>query len=158
MRNESFSALISFPVNEILKQGCFALLSPGSSHCLLFGEWPQSEDEERRVQESFMCLLVVVSREIPNWLFFSSVLPVCVPSSLFWHLQTWCVVCCSQAKHACKLLSGTSKCRYKTPGDCLCSLSCFKNLCHLLCSCSYNKAELGNNVGHQIRCQKFAAE
>lgn len=113
---------------------------------------------ERRVQDSFMCLLVVVNREIPNWLFFSSVLPVCVPSSLFWHLQTWWVVCCSQAKHACKLLSGTSKCRYKTPGDCLCSLSCFKNLCHLLCLCSYIKAELGNNVGHQIRCQKFAAE
>lgn len=61
-RNESFSALINFPVNEILKQGRFALLSSGSSHCLLFGEWPQIEDEERRVQDSFMCLTVVVSR------------------------------------------------------------------------------------------------
>jgi len=61
-RNESFSALINFPVNEILKQEGFALLSSGSSHCLLFGEWPQSKDEERRVQDSFMCLMVVVSR------------------------------------------------------------------------------------------------
>lgn len=61
-RNESFSALTNIAVNEILKWGGFALLSSGLSHCLLFGEWPQSEDGVRRVQDSFMCLMVVVSR------------------------------------------------------------------------------------------------
>lgn len=143
LRNESFSALINLPVNEILKWGRFALLSSGSSRCLLFGEWPQSEDEEREVQDSFMCLMVVASRQILSWLCLSSALPLCVFHACFFgnfrHSKYWWVVCCSQAKCACKLLPATSKCGYKTLGVCLCSLSRFKNLCHILCLGYYNK-------------------
>lgn len=32
--------------------------------------------------------------------------------------------------------------------------SCFRNFWHVLYSCSYKKAELGNNVDHQIRFQE----
>lgn len=68
--------------------------------------------------------------------------PVCVSGLLsfgtFRHRKYWWVVCCSQAKYACKLLPGTSKCKYKTLGDCLCSLSQFKYLCHPFFSCCYN--------------------
>lgn len=78
-RSESFSALISFPVNEILKEGCFALLSPGSSHHLPFGEWPQREECKTHY------VLVSCCEQIETELAFVQLSPssVCFPRFAF---------------------------------------------------------------------------